>query len=206
MKLIALARLLIADKEVDNFLFTDDEITYLINRNIVHMVLQAESVDVENKIFDYGTYEVLPGLGGIWMEELEKKQGQDVNSQEVTEPVTANEQANDEVLNDDQDPYNVKIYSPDGILIDASQYVLNTQVHRVEFNQPTNYLAIVIDCDVIDIDNLRADAMELIAVDFRKLHNYSIQNVNGNLETAKEHVLRLARFFRRPRLRGVTDV
>ncbi len=162
MELIALARLLIADKEFDNFLFTDDEIMYLIKRNIVHMVLQAESVDVENKIFDYGTYEVLPD--------------------------------------------NAKIYSPDGILINASQYVLNTQMHRVEFNQPTNYLAIVIDCDVIDIDNLRADAMELIAVDFRKLHNYSIQNVNGNLETAKEHVLRLARFFRRPRLRGVTDV
>lgn len=38
------------------------------------------------------------------MEELEKKQGQDVNSQEGAEPVTANEQVNDEGLNDDQDP------------------------------------------------------------------------------------------------------
>lgn len=162
MTLIELARLLIADKDNNNYLFNDDEIMYIVNRNIVHMMIQAEAVDTQNKIFDYGTYEVLPN--------------------------------------------NAKVFSPEGILIDNTLYTLLTDKHRVEFTQPTNYLAIVLDCDVIDVDNLRADAMELIAVDFRKLHNYSIQNVSGNLETAKEHVLRLARFFRRPRLRGTFDV
>lgn len=38
------------------------------------------------------------------MEELEKQQEQAVNSQEGTEPVTGNEQVNEEVLHDDQDP------------------------------------------------------------------------------------------------------
>ncbi|MEN3043340.1 MAG: hypothetical protein ABDH59_08635 [Fervidobacterium sp.] len=72
---------------------------------------------------------------------------------------------------------------------------------RIIFDDNQNLDYVFIEGDTLDIDNFRADACEMIAVDFRKLQNYSIQNTSGNLDSAKEHLLRLARFFRKPKMK-----
>jgi hypothetical protein len=67
------------------------------------------------------------------------------------------------------------------------------------FNNEAPDQEVYIEGYFLDDDNFKADAFEMIAADFRKLQNYAIQNINGNLADAKEHLFRLARYFRTPR-------
>lgn len=155
MTTIELARLLIADKDQTNLIFTDDEIQYMIDKNTVHMVVEADVVDTAGVLYQYADYEFISDVK--------------VFNPETEEEIT------------DFTPY------------------LNKRT--VQLATPPNTNSVYVEGDVLDLDNLRADAMEAIVVDFRKLENYSIQNVNGNLETAKEHLLRLARYFRKPKMK-----
>ena len=156
MNVIDLARLLIADKDAFNYMFTDEELQYLIDKNTVHIMDEAELADTEGKIFQYVDYEFIS-------EQLK-----------VIHPVTR------EIM---------------------SNYTWEPTKRRIKFETSPNLDVVYVEGDVLDIDNFRADACEMIAVDFRKLQNYSIQNNSGNLDTAKEHLLRLARYFRKPKMR-----
>lgn len=154
MTTIELVRLLVADKDPLNYLFSDEELQYLIDKNTIHMVVEAEVKDTESKIYEYPDYEFISEL-------------------KVFNPVT-------------QTP-----------VVDFQAF---PNMRRIVLMHPLNAEVLLVEGDVLDVDNLRADACEMIAIDFRKLQNYSLQNTSGNLDTAKEHLLRLARYFRKPKM------
>ena len=153
---ITLARWLISDKDEDNYLFTDDELLILIERNTLYRTLDVEAVDTFNKVFEIKTpYSILD-----------------------TEPI--------------------KVIDG-GTVLSPSLYTLNLPRHLLIFNESQDKYYYQMECTVLDEDNFRADAFEVIVTDFRKLQTYSIQTVNGNLDTAKDHLLKLIRHFRIPR-------
>jgi hypothetical protein len=154
---IELGRWLIADRDPENYLFSDSEVNELLERNILFRQLDAEPLDLENKIF------------------------------EIKTPYT--------ILSDES----LVVRDEDGAVVDSSTYSVNYDRHLIIFNNATEHSCLSVECYILDEDNFRADAFERIVVDFRKLQAYSVQTMEGNLDTAKEHLLRLIRHFRIPR-------
>ena len=157
MTKLELGRWLVADKDPENFLLTDDEILFLIERNILFRTIDAEPLDNINKIFAIKT------------------------------PYT--------ILNDED----LTVRAIDGNVVDPSLYSVNYDRHLLIFNEEQEDEYFAVECYILDEDNFRADAFEVIVADFRKLQTYSMQTMEGNLETAKDHLLRLIRHFRVPR-------
>lgn len=157
MTKLELGRWLVADKDPDNYLFTDEEITTLLERNILFRQLETEQIDEDGKVFAIKTpYAILS-----------------------------------------DEPLSVK--DGDGNTVDPSSYTINYERHLLVFNDVPVSDYFIVECYILDEDNFRADAFERIVVDFRKLQTYSVQTMEGNLDSAKDHLLRLVRHFRVPR-------
>jgi len=154
MTIIEYARMLIADKDLTNPLFSDEEIQMLIDKNQVYG--------------RYPTEQVAPKVFRIKV------------------PYTVF-----------GDGYTVVL--EDGTIVPSSDYILQHLPKLIIFNNEAPEQEVYIEGYFLDDDNFKADAFEMIAADFRKLQNYAIQNINGNLADAKEHLFRLARYFRTPR-------
>jgi len=154
MTVIEYARMLIADKDLTNPLFSDEEIQMLIDKNQVYRRCPTEQV--APKVF------------------------------RIKVPYTVF-----------GDGYTVVL--EDGTIVPPSDYILQHLPKLIIFNDAAPEQEVYIEGYFLDDDNFKADAFEMIAADFRKLQNYAIQNINGNLADAKEHLFRLARYFRTPR-------
>lgn len=153
MTKIQLARMLIADKDPDNYLFTDGELIYLLDKNTYLDIVIGQLKSISDYIYQYDDLEIIT----------------------------------------------IRAVNDGDKMI--TNYELMPNLRRVKINEPVISELIYIEADILDIDNFRSDAAETIAMDFRKLTQYSIQHLNGNLESAKEHLLRLARHFRKPKRR-----
>ncbi len=154
MTIIEYARMLIADKDLTNPLFSDLEIQTLIDKNQVYGRYPAEQV--APKAF------------------------------RIRVPYT--------VFGD-----SYQVILGDGTVVPSSNYTLQHLPKLITFNNEAPTQEVYIEGFFLDDDNFKADAFEMIAADFRKLQNYAVQNINGNLADAKEHLFRLARYFRTPR-------
>jgi len=154
MSTLEYVRMIISDTDPMNYLFTDEQLLVLIEKNLVYQ--QCELEQVAQRKFKIKT-QYLP-------------------------------------LNDVE----YVIFSEDGSTVLSSDYVIRPFKRLVEFYYDIEG-GLYIEGDFFDEDNFKADVFEAIASDFRKLQNYAMQNVNGNLSDAKEHLFRMARYFRTPR-------
>lgn len=149
------ARMIIADKDTDDYLFTDEELQFLLNKNKRYQRVVLEPI----------TPTVFEVLTPYTMLSTETYVITDFDGNPIAEPFT----------------------------VDA---VMRT----ITFSLPPAESGLLyLQGKFLDEDNFRADALSMIVVDFRKLQSFSIQNMNGNLNDAKEHLFRLIRYFRVPR-------